>query len=114
MLFEGGADIGERLLDGLPRQAEHEVEIEVVEARCARGVRGGQRLVTPVDAPEGFQFVVVETLDADREPVHAGIAEAFEAFDIHGAGIGFERDFGIRRDLDPGADAFEQARDGLR
>ena len=64
-------DIGPRHRDGLSGQCVHEVEIDVVETGSSRGVDAAPDVAAPVDAGDGLQAPVVETLRADRQPVDA-------------------------------------------
>ena len=48
-----------------------------------------------VDAAEGVQFGVVETLDAERQAGDAGFGVALKTGLLESAGVGFEGDFGF-------------------
>ena len=76
------AQIGECFVECLPRQAEHEIEIEVVEAGGARRLRGRECLVASVDASEFLQLLGLKALDADRQPVYAGRAVITETLGL--------------------------------
>ena len=90
----GGAQIRQRRLTVLSRQAKHQVEVEVVETGVLRGAHGGQRLPVVVNASDGLEQAGLETLDTEREAVDAGFAEAPEAFLVDGAGVGLQGDLG--------------------
>ncbi len=108
-----GRGIGFGLGHRLARQRVHEVEVDVAEDRQRR-LGGGARLVGVVDAAERLQLRGVEALDAERQPVDAGRAEAGELLALEGAGIRLQRDLGVGRQRHAGADAGEQAVDRRR
>ena len=95
----------------LARQAVHQVEVERIEMLTGQ-LRGTFCLVRTVNAAECFQVVVVETLDAERQPIDAGGAKAGELFGFDGAGIGFQRDLGLRRQHGKCAEGGDQFVDG--
>jgi hypothetical protein len=83
------------------REPEHQIEREPGEP-----VRAGERerftgTRGVVDAPEQGQFVRMETLGAEREPIHPGRAPRLEQRGSHRLGIGLERDLGVRGDGEP-------------
>ena len=94
--IDGLFQIGKRFIQILPRQAVHEIEIQVVEADFMRRADRLAGIMSRMDASQALQMSIVEALDTDREPVDAGGAVAVETFPLKGAGIGFHRDFGIR------------------
>jgi hypothetical protein len=77
------------------RQSEHQIEVEVVEAgRAGRLDRPVGRLGI-VDAAQGAQFVIVEALDAERQPIDPGGPVAAEPRLVGRAGVGLERDLDV-------------------
>ncbi len=56
-------------------------------------------LLGRMHSPEHRQILFLKGLDADVEAVDAGRPEAFEFFEIHRAGVGFEGHF--NRPLEP-------------
>ena len=93
---EGLFEIVQRLFELLPRQAVHEVEIEIVEMlRCQ--LDGQTGFAGVVNAPKRGQMRGMEALDAEREAIHSGGAVSSKARGFRCAGIGFQRDFCFRR-----------------
>jgi hypothetical protein len=80
----------------LARQAVHQVEVEGLEMLAGQ-LRGTLGFVGAVDAAEGFQVIVVEALDAERQAIDAGGAETGKLLGLDRAGVGFQRDLGVRR-----------------
>ena len=106
-------DVGQRLGMPLAGQAVHQVEVEGLE--MAGGEFGGMAgLVAVVHPAERLQMAVVEALDAEREAGDASGAIAGEAPGLGGAGVGFEGDFGVRRQPRQRAEGGEQFVDGCR
>jgi hypothetical protein len=95
------------------RAAEHEIEIEILEARRARGFGGAQRRVAPVDAPERLQFFILEALNADGQAIDPGFPETPEVFLVHRAGIGLEGDLDILVERQARANPGQQTVNGL-
>ena len=110
---ERPADVGARHVDRLRRQAVHQVEIYVVEAREC-GFHTAPGFGRGVDASERLEHRIVEALHAKRNAVHPRVAKATEARRLDGAGIGLERDFGDRLERQPRAHAAEQRVDRFR
>ena len=90
-----GVQIGQRFVQGLPRQRVHQVQIDVVEV-AQRDVDGATRLLAVVNAAQRLQMRRLEALDANGQPVDAGLAVAAETLGLEGAGIGFHGDFRVR------------------
>ena len=103
-------DVGARLLERLPGQGVHQVEVGVVEVLQGK-FDGVPRLVRVVDAPEGGEVARIEALHADGKTVDAGGAVAGKAARLGGAGVGFQRDFGARQQSQSGAHGGEQGVD---
>ena len=97
----------------LAGQRVHDVEVEGIE-----GLRGffdrRNRLGTVMDTPQHLQMRIIKTLHANRQAVHASAAKGLEAVFLERAGVGFEGDFAVCIQLEPGADVTQQAIDGLR
>ena len=103
-------DIGQRLVQRLPRQGKHQVEIEGVEMRgCEFSRTTGFGVV--VDAPERLQMPRVEALDAERDPRDARLAKACKFGRFHRAGVGFQRDLRVGQQLRERAHAGQNAVD---
>ncbi len=109
---DGGSDVVPGLVQRLIRQRVHQVEIDALEMRL-RQVDGAARLVAGMDASERGEFRIVETLDAERKPIHAGGAIGSKTCGLDGAGVGFERDLGIGQERHAHADCREQRIDGF-
>lgn len=86
---EGLAQVGQGVVEALPGQAVHQVEVEVVEAGLARHVGGAHCLGAVVDAPQGLQLVGLEALHADGQAIDAEAPVVGELDLFEGAGIGF-------------------------
>jgi len=108
-----GADIFQCLLQRLPRQAEHQIQVEIVETGCLCHFGGADGFLAAVDASQRLQVPVVEALRADGQAVDTGLAEASELAAFRRAGIGFEGDFRLRGQGQPRGDAFQQGGDGF-
>ena len=90
--------------------AQETVDVGKTGLLCCRD--GRQCLAVIVNTPDPFQQVRLETLHPDRQPVDTGRVKAREAFLVHGAGVGLQRDFGARFQGDPGPYLTQQALDG--
>ena len=104
----GLLQIRQRLLPALPRQAVHQIQIEIIEAGLTRRLGGADRFVLAVNPAQCLQVRRVETLHANRQPIDAGSAVGVEPALLHRARIRLQRDFCIRSDLDALADFTEQ------
>ena len=109
---EGGFGVAPGFFGGLVRQGIHEVGVHAGEDG-ERGFDGGAGFIAVVDAAEGVQFGVVETLDAERQAGDAGFGVALEAGLFESAGVGFEGDFDFGLQAHQGAYAGKQAADGF-
>ncbi len=104
---EGLAQVGQGVVEALPGQAVHQVEVEVVEAGLARHVGGAHCLGAVVDAPQGLQLVGLEALHADGQAIDAEAPVVGELDLFEGAGIGFQGDLDAVGEADPALDAFQ-------
>ena len=115
----GGAEAQRRidvllsLLQRLLRQGVHQVEVDVVEMRLRNADRAA-RLFAVVNAAQRLQLRGIEALDADREAVDAASAVVAELGRFERAGIGFQRDFRIGGEIEPGAERRQQFLDRAR
>ena len=105
---DGGGDVLPCLLQGLPGQGVHQVEVEVVEIGVG-DVDGTVRFVVVMDAAQGVQVAFVEALDADREAVDAAVAIGLEFFGFEGTGVGFHGDFDATIERQERAEVGQQA-----
>ena len=98
----------------LPGQAEHQVEIDIIEAGRARRGERLPGLDGIVDTPQGLQLAVVEALYADRQAIDSGFAITAVISGIGAAGIRFEGDLDARREVQqrpqPGKQPFDRGR----
>ena len=99
----GGRLIGDR---------EHQVDRDAFEAGRRHGREGRFDVARAVTAPEPPQREVLEGLDAERDPVHPGVAKSREATGLGAGRVGFERDF-FRSALEVRRDRPEQSLDGF-
>ena len=109
---DGLVEIAQRGARTGRRQAEHQVEIEVVETGPPRRVDRCVGLARVVHATERAQAGVVETLDPEREAIDPGRAVGAEARGVGAAGIRFEGDLDTGRQSHARGDAGQQAGDG--
>ena len=83
-----GLHVQLQILQGLPRQGVHDVQVEGVKGLGRLGQRGsGLRAI--VHTAQGLQMRVIETLHANRQAGHTGRAKGFEAVFLKRAGVGF-------------------------
>ena len=78
--LEGARERGGEAAVGLRRDADHQVEREVLESGRARpgdDLRRARRVVAP---PEQAQLAIDERLHSHREPVHSRRPQSGEAF----------------------------------
>ena len=83
-----------KTLNCFARQCEHQIKIEILKnAACfANGATG---FIRRVNAAEPLQTFVAEALDADRQPINAGISEIGKFTRVRGAWIRFKRYFAV-------------------
>lgn len=93
------ADRGPDIVDGVfcnrPRQAEHQIQIEVVEPGLLRDFDRALRFARRMHPAQRLQKTVVETLNPDRQPVDPERAKLRKLLAFERAGISFERDLDI-------------------
>jgi hypothetical protein len=106
-------DIAERLRLRLAGQAVHQIQIERLEMLTGQ-LGGALRFGGTVDAAERLQMFVIETLDAERQAIDAGIAKAGELGGFDRARVGFQRDFSFRREHGERPEGGDQFVDGRR
>ena len=92
---DGVSDVGQRLLDRLPRQTKHQVQVEVVQPGSMGGFGGGESVATAMDPPQLAQLPVIETLNTDRQAVNTCFPELGELAPLHRAGISFQGNLGV-------------------
>src|SRR5690606_26068863 len=109
---DGGVDVGGGLVAALARQAEHDVDVEVVEPGRARRLHRRTGAARVMDAPDVLEQPVVEALHADRQAVDASRAIAGEAGAVAGAGVGLQRDLDAVDERRAGGDAIDHRRNG--
>ena len=107
-------DVCQCLLEILPRQSVHHVEVDVVETGRARA---GERLpngVAPVNAAEPLERPVGKRLCPDGQPVDARspVAGRIAAFD--GAGVSLHRNLGVIGQAEAITDPVDETSDGRR
>ncbi|MNZ48643.1 hypothetical protein D3C78_663910 [compost metagenome] len=112
-LGDGDAQVVQGIVDGLVREAVHQVEVEVVEAGAARHVGGADRFLAVVDAPQGLELGRLEALHADGQAIDAELAVGGELGLFEGAGVGFEGDLDVAGEGHPLLDAVQQPADGI-
>ena len=106
--------IDSRMSDVLVREAEHQIEIDIVEAGLLGGGNRRQRLGAGMDAPQGVQMSVVKSLYTDRQAVDTGTPVVTEFSGVGAAGVRLQGHFQIRYTRDVSLDLIEQPRNGRR
>ena len=106
-------DVAKRLhplLARLARQAEHEVDRNVVKARAPRERHGLLRLPVGMRAAQRLELRVVVRLHADGDAVEARAAQPREHGQRHGVGVGLKRDLRVAADVEAAVDLGENLR----
>src|SRR5690606_18366370 len=80
---------------GLPREAVHQIQVEILESRGAGAAGSGNRGGAVVDAAQGLQVAVGKALNADGQAVDPGLAEAAKPVLLEGARVGLQGDFDV-------------------
>ena len=86
-------EVGQGACDILPRQGEHQIEVDALKARFFGDGDGADGFVAVVDAAEGVQLRRVETLHADGQAIDASGAVVGEFGLFEGARVGLQGDF---------------------
>ncbi|MNI30002.1 hypothetical protein D3C73_838310 [compost metagenome] len=110
---DGCAQVGQGIVQGLIRQAMHQVQVEVIEAGLPRHAGGTYGFVAIVNPAQGLEFFLLEALDADRQAVDPQFPVRHELVLLERTRIGFQRDFDVAGKGDALFDAFEQATQGI-
>ena len=76
--IQSGTKIGQRIRRNLPRQAMHEVDVEVVETGFADSATGLFCFLPVMYTPQHAEAVVIETLYAKRKAVDSAIVVTAE------------------------------------
>ena len=110
-----GLDEGDHLLQvggpvllRLLRQAENEIDGEIVEATLPGHVDNGSRLLGRVGPIHEAEIVLVEGLNADAEPIDAQRPEAPQVLQVHVVRVEFQRDLRVVRDRVATVQALEE------
>lgn len=111
---EGAFEVALGHRQRLAGQGVHQVEVEVVEARVLRELHRRLGFAAVVDAAQALERFIVEGLDAETQPVHAGSAVELEAAVLGGARVGFQRDLAARREAETAARRLQEAVDEFR
>ncbi len=102
---EGLLQVLHRLGRALMRQREHQVEIEVGEARAMGGLGGATGLIGRMDPAQRLEQTGLKALYADGQPVHARGPVFGKAGLLDGAGVGLQGDLRLRPQRQQGAHA---------
>src|SRR5579871_444813 len=94
----------------LLRQAEHQVEVEIVKPGGASRIQGAFGLPSSMEAVECDQQAIVKGLNADAQAVEPGFPHGGELGGVRGAGVGFAGDLRIGQYIETGADRSQQPR----
>ena len=98
MLGVEAQHVGQRIPPGegaLLGQTEHQVDGDVVEARLAHLLEGGDGLLVGVRTAQALEDLVVIALDAQGGPVEALGPEPAQELVRDGVGVSLEGDLGI-------------------
>ncbi|MNP69827.1 hypothetical protein D3C76_1659790 [compost metagenome] len=87
----------------------HQVQVEVIEPRLTSHAGGAHGLVTVVDATQGSELFLLETLDANRQAIDAQCAVGDELLLFEGPRIGFQGDLDVAGERNALLDTLEQA-----
>ena len=87
----------------LPRQAEDQVQVDIVEAGRACLAISLPRLARVVETAQELQFAVVEALHAQAEPVDACRQQAGQLALVHRARVGLYSHLGVGCHIEIGA-----------
>jgi len=98
---DGGFEGAQGLALALPRQDEHQVEVDVVEPRLPGDGERGAGIGAAVDAAKPGQGVIIEALDTDGKPVDSSAAVRREPPRLGGSRVGFESDLRLRLETFP-------------
>src|SRR5665213_1635173 len=99
---------------GLARCAEDQIDRDVGESGDAGGAHRALDVGRGMPPPEHAQFVRIERLHADREPVHPGRAQPGDPRGQQRVGVRLGGDFGVARQREPRAHLGDQPTDDLR
>ena len=92
----GGRQRFPKVEDGLRRQAEHQVEVDIVESRLAGDVYGGDHFLPIMDPAEEPQETGLACLRTQGQAVDACLAQGLGKGSSEGSGVAFAGDLGVR------------------
>ena len=101
---------GQRLF----RQRIHQIQVQIDDPGILGLLDRTVSLGRVVDAADALERSIVETLHAETDAVDAGTTVIRKRPMLDRAGIGFLRDLDARREIQPRADAVQDARDSVR
>ena len=84
-----------RGVQGLAREAEHQVQVDVIESGRAGLFNRRQALLDAVYAPERLQTLIVHALHPQRQAVDPGLGIGPEVAAVDGARVGLQGDLHI-------------------
>ncbi len=90
----------EPVIDALPRQPHHQIKADVVEPGGACFGEGHASPVGSVKTGQASQLGLAKRLDTETETVHAGRAKGRQLRIVDAFRISFQRDLGVRRDVE--------------
>ncbi|MNN20094.1 hypothetical protein D3C81_1333550 [compost metagenome] len=105
----GGAQVRQGIVQGLIRQAMHQVQVKVIEPGLTRHAGGSHRFVAVVDTAQGLEFFLLKALDADRQAIDPQFPVRDELVLLERPWIRFQGDFDVAGKRDALFDTFEQA-----
>lgn len=104
----GLLEICQSQLRGLPGQAMHEIQIEIIKARLTRLGHRVKRIFTAVNAPQGLELFLMKALDTQRKTIDTRLSVGRKAAPLEGPWIGLEGDFNVSGEGQPLARFIEQ------
>ncbi|MNT12013.1 hypothetical protein D3C72_1469210 [compost metagenome] len=105
---DGCAQVGQGIVQGLIRQAMHQVQVEVVEPGLPRHTGGAYGFVTVVNPSQGLELFLLKALNTDRQAIDPQFPVRHELVLLECPRIGFQRDFDVAGKRNALFDAFEQ------
>src|ERR1700733_1923148 len=95
------SDIRQCLRDSLVRQAVHQIEIEIRQARDLQLLDCALRIGSAVDATQALELSGVEALRTERYAGNSGGAIIGKAAALDRTRVGLQRDFQVSGELEP-------------
>ena len=98
------------MFDLLIGKCIHQIDVDIGKVLLRR-LDCRMRLPRIMNTPQRTQMPGIETLHADRQSIYAGVEVSGEPIRFDRAGIGLQRDLGIGKQCDAGANRSQQVVD---